>query len=175
MLEKTFVTLSHVPEIQHTMVVSRDSAILTMADEFGFKGLQENEDASDLNIALKQAAVAAQMHGATSLLIFPADLPLLKPETIQDILEQADHIPGMVIAPDRHLAGTNALWISPPDLIEFRFGPRSFSEHVKQAQTRNVVVKVIKVPELGIDLDVPDDLVLVSRNDPSFSFLRSHS
>jgi molybdopterin-guanine dinucleotide biosynthesis protein A len=43
------------------------------------------------------------MYGATALLILPADLPLLKPESFQVMLIHADNSQGMAIAPDWQL------------------------------------------------------------------------
>lgn len=175
MLFNTLESLSGVPEVHRVMVVSRDPAILSLAREFGFQTLQEDDDASDLNTALKRASVIAQMYGATALLVLPADLPLLKPLAIQAMLKQAGKTPGMVIAPDRHMEGTNAIWFSPPDLIEFRFGQGSFARHLQQAKDMGVPCVVVEEQALELDLDLPDDLTMLEKIDPSYAILRTHS
>ncbi|HMN60078.1 MAG TPA: 2-phospho-L-lactate guanylyltransferase [Anaerolinea sp.] len=175
LLFNTLQSLSGVPEVHRVLVVSRDPTILSLAREFGFQTLQEDDDASDLNTALKRASVVAQMYGATALLVLPADLPLLNPLTIQAMLKKAGDTPGMVIAPDRHMQGTNAIWISPPDLIEFRFGQGSFARHLEQAKEMGVPCVVVEQPALELDLDLPDDLSMLEKIDPSYAILRTHS
>ncbi len=65
---------------------------------------------------------------------------------------------GVVIVPDRHGAGTNALLLSPPDVIEPSFGPGSFARHAARAHAAATVVRVAEVRSLGLDVDTPDDL-----------------
>ena len=64
----------------------------------------------------------------------------------------------MVIVPDRHGAGTNALLLSPPDVIEPSFGPGSFARHAARAHAAGTTVRVAEVRSLGLDVDTPDDL-----------------
>jgi len=115
------------------------------------------------------------MFGATALLVLPADLPLLKPMTIQAILKKAVNTPGMVIAPDRHMEGTNAIWVSPPDLIEFQFGKGSFTRHIQQAREKDFPCVIIEEPALELDLDLPDDLSMIEKIDPSYALMRNRS
>ncbi len=48
----------------------------------------------------------------------------------------ADGAPLVVVAPDRHGRGTNALLCAPPGLIEYQFGEDSFAQHCAQAAGR---------------------------------------
>jgi 2-phospho-L-lactate guanylyltransferase len=59
-----------------------------------------------------------------------------------------------VIVPDRHGTGTNALLLTPPDVIEPSFGPGSFARHRELAGTASVA----ELPSLLLDVDTPDDL-----------------
>ena len=64
----------------------------------------------------------------------------------------------MVIVPDRHGEGTNALLLSPPDAIEPSFGPGSLARHVAAAEAAGVAHAVERMPTLMIDVDTGDDL-----------------
>ncbi|MCJ7549608.1 MAG: hypothetical protein MUQ30_07995, partial [Anaerolineae bacterium] len=68
---------------------------------------------------------------------------------------------GVVIAPDRRELGTNALLVTPPDLVPFCFGPDSFRQHLAAAEAAGVTPIVFRSPDLAMDVDVPEDLVLV--------------
>ena len=170
MLLNTLNSLAGVPEIEHVLVVSRDPAVLSLAREYQFRTLQEDDEASDLNLALTRATVVAQYYGASAVLVLPADLPLLKPQAVQVVLAQGKKSPVMVISTDRHQDGTNALLVSPPGLIEYRFGQGSFHEHLRQAEIHHIPVQTVNLPALELDLDLPEDLELLQQLDSSFQY-----
>jgi 2-phospho-L-lactate guanylyltransferase len=174
MLGNTLSALSGVQEIDHVLVVSRDSAALALARDYDFKTLQEDDEGSDLNMALTRATIVAQFYGASSILILPADLPLLKPIAIQDILNKGKKSPVMVISSDRHKDGTNALFVSPVGLIKYCYGKDSFHQHINQAELHHIPVEIIELPALELDLDLPEDLELLQQLDISYQYSLTH-
>jgi 2-phospho-L-lactate guanylyltransferase len=62
--------------------------------------------------------------------------------------------------PDRHGRGTNALFLRPPDVIASAFGGDSREAHAQRAHAAGARYLERDGP-LGIDLDTPDDLLLV--------------
>jgi 2-phospho-L-lactate guanylyltransferase len=64
----------------------------------------------------------------------------------------------VVIVPDRHGSGTNALLLSPPDVVAPSFGAGSFARHAARARAAGAMVQVCELPSLGLDVDTPDDL-----------------
>jgi 2-phospho-L-lactate guanylyltransferase len=64
----------------------------------------------------------------------------------------------VVIVPDRHGTGTNALVLTPPDAIAPSFGPGSFARHVALAEAAGVPHRVERVSALELDVDTPGDL-----------------
>ena len=64
----------------------------------------------------------------------------------------------MVIVPDRHGSGTNALLLDPPAAIEPAFGPGSFARHAALAAGAEVPVHVGRLASLELDVDTPGDL-----------------
>jgi 2-phospho-L-lactate guanylyltransferase (CobY/MobA/RfbA family) len=64
----------------------------------------------------------------------------------------------VVVAPSDARDGTNALLLSPPGVIEPAFGPSSLEAHLRAAAAVGASVQVVADPELGFDLDTPDDL-----------------
>ena len=120
LLTRTIRTLKSVHEIHHIIIVSRDSSALAIARNFGVKTIQE-DSIIELNKALKRAATVAQAYSADSILIVPSDLPLLEASDVSKLLGLRNSGEEMIIAPDRHMKGTNALYLSPPDIVEFKF------------------------------------------------------
>jgi 2-phospho-L-lactate guanylyltransferase len=162
LLERTLKTLISLKEVEQVLVVSRDLSALALARELGARTVQE-DGAPTLNVALKRATIVAQVYASRGVLIIPADLPLLRGEDVLALVDRASNPPVMVIAPDRHQKGTNALLLSPANLIEYDFGGASFDRHCERARRAGARVEVVKLASLGLDLDMPEDLELVRK------------
>lgn len=162
MLERTLKTLIDMQEVEEVLVVSRDSSALALARDLGARTVQE-DGAPSLNTALRRATVVAQVYASRGVLVIPADLPLLTAEDVRTLLGRAVDPPVVVIAPDRRRRGTNALLLSPADLIEYDFGGNSFARHCERARQAGARVEIVELPALGLDLDLPEDLELARR------------
>lgn len=160
LLKHTIETLSGLKEIEQVLVVSRDPQALTIARNHGARTVREDGQ-PQLNTALKRATVVAQVYATRGVLVLPADLPLISKDDILELLNRAVDPPVVVIAPDRHEKGTNALLISPSGLIEYDFGENSFERHCQQARNAGARLEIVNLPSLGLDLDLPEDLELV--------------
>ncbi len=157
MLVNTIKTLKAVPEIDMILVVSRDPAALALAREFDARTVLE-DGSPELNTALRRASKVAQAYQANEILVLPADLPLVRPEDIREFLRHSGQPPEVIIAPDRRRDGTNALFINPADLIEFKYGERSFSIHQELAKKANARIEIVEMGSIALDLDLPEDL-----------------
>jgi 2-phospho-L-lactate/phosphoenolpyruvate guanylyltransferase len=160
LLERTLKTLLDLKEVEQVLVVSRDSEALSLARELGARTVQE-DGAPALNTALRRATVIAQVYASSGVLVIPADLPLLGPDDVLTLLSRATNPPVVVIAPDRRRKGTNALLLTPADLIEYDFGGDSFSRHCEKARNAGARLEIVDLPSLGLDLDLPEDLDLI--------------
>ena len=159
MLNRVLEALAKVPEIERTLLVSRDSEAMALARHHGARTLSERPPI-DLNQALQQATRAAVGSGASAVLVVPADLPLVTADDLRALVSLAESPPVLVIAPDRRQAGTNAMLASPAGLIEYAFGPSSFDRHRALALAAGARVLVCDRPGLALDLDLPEDLGL---------------
>jgi len=160
LLQHTLETLSELKEVDGVLVVSRDPNALTIAREHGARTVQEDGQ-PELNTALKRATIVAQVYATRGVLVLPADLPLITRDDILTLIKRAIEPPVVVIAPDRHGKGTNALLISPPGLIEYDFGENSFQRHCELIKKAGARLEVVDLPSLGLDLDVPEDFELI--------------
>jgi len=160
LLQHTLKTLTRLKEVEQVLVVSRDTEALTIARQLGARTVREDGQPL-LNTALTRATVVAQVYATRGVLILPADLPLISEEDVLTLIGRAVDPPVIVIAPDRHKRGTNALLISPAGLIEYDFGENSFEKHCELAKQAGARLEVVDLPTLGLDLDVPEDLEIV--------------
>ncbi|MBI5838584.1 MAG: 2-phospho-L-lactate guanylyltransferase [Chloroflexi bacterium] len=162
LLEHTLTTLSELKEVEQVLVVSRDPHALKIAHNHGARTVREDGQ-PHLNTALTRASVVAQVYATRGVLVLPADLPLLSREDILALIDRAVKPPVVVIAPDRHGKGTNALLMSPAGLINYDFGENSFIRHCERAKDAGARLEIVELPTLGLDLDLPEDLELVKK------------
>jgi 2-phospho-L-lactate guanylyltransferase len=99
---------------------------------------------------------AALARRAERVLLVPGDCPALDPAEVDSLLAEASA--GVVIVPDRHGSGTNALLLDPPEAIVPAFGPGSFARHAALAAAVGATVRVARLPSLELDVDTPGDL-----------------
>jgi len=90
----------------------------------------------------------------------PADLPLLTADDIREVVKRGINPPVVVITPDRHHQGTNALLISPPGLIQYEYGPGSFQRHCMLAEKAGARLEICERGAVALDIDLPEDLEL---------------
>ena len=162
LLEHTLNTLSNLRELEEMLVISRDPQALTVARNCGARTVLEDGQPG-LNTALKRATVIAQVYATRGVLVLPADLPLITREDVLTLIDHANDPPVVVIAPDRHGKGTNALLMSPSGLIEYDFGENSFQRHCRRVEATSARLEIINLPNLALDLDIPEDLELVRK------------
>lgn len=151
--------LSDARALDAVFVVSREAAARHAASEHGFTVVDEptllgHSGAAELGIA---RAVAA---GMERVLLIPGDCPLLGPADVDALLARHPG-PGVVVVPDRHGTGTNALLLAPPAAIRPAFGPGSRERHTALAREAGVPVTIDEVPSLLLDVDTAEDLEAV--------------
>lgn len=161
LLENTLETLKSIPMIEEVLVISRDPHALALARSLQAKTIQES-GAPELNQALERATLFAKRFAVHAILIIPADLPLINTLDIEAMLAVANNPPVVAIAPDRHRRGTNAMLVSPPGMFRYRYGENSFQEHVALALKSGAHLEIFERPGLALDLDLPEDLDLLS-------------
>lgn len=169
LLQHTLSTLTDIKELEQVLVISRDPHALTVARQHGARTVREDGQ-PELNTALTRATVVAKVHATRGVLILPADLPLISREDVLTLLEKAADPPVVVIAPDRHGKGTNALLISPSGLIEYDFGENSFQRHCERAKDAGARLEIVDLPSLGLDLDLPEDLEIIRELEKNLTF-----
>lgn len=153
--------------IAETIVVTPDDEVRGLAADLGARPIRQRSDG--LNAGLREARDEAMAAGAGAVLVLPIDLPDVSVGAVDAIvasLDLAEHDrPFVGIVADRHGRGTNALLVRPPDAIGFCFGGDSRAAHV--AAARSIGATLVELDgALAWDLDTPDDLLLLDRDDP---------
>ncbi len=124
------------------------------------------EDTRDLNDALN-ALLADEIE---PVLIVMADIPLLLPATINEIIAHAEEV---VIVPGRK-GGTNALFLRNPSAFSVSYYGTSFVKHRERAQRLHVSCAIHDSFFVSTDIDEVDDLIelLIHGTGHSAAYLR---
>jgi 2-phospho-L-lactate guanylyltransferase len=96
--------------------------------------------------------------GFERVLLVPGDCPTLDPAELDELVREGMSAPDVVIVPDRHGSGTNALLLAPPDVIAPSFGPGSRARHEQAAEAAQARWRVAHPRSLTLDVDTADDL-----------------
>lgn len=142
------------PEVS-VLVVTESVSIEDEALAFGAQVLQQTE--TGLNAAVKQAADWAKEKGFSSICVLPADLADPSTTDLDRLLKIHS---GVVVVP-AHDGGTNALLVSPPDAIQFRYGKGSCIKHQTEAEEAGVSCTIVPLESLKYDIDTSADLARV--------------
>jgi 2-phospho-L-lactate/phosphoenolpyruvate guanylyltransferase len=85
-------------------------------------------------------------------------VPLATPREIAALIAAHRPPPSFTIAPSHDERGSNAILVSPPDLVPFAFGDDSFRPHLAAAEARGVAPTILHLPGIARDIDTPQDL-----------------
>ena len=158
MVADVLTALSAVDGLDDVIVVSAQEDVRALAIATGFAAIddplgQGQSPAAGLGVA------AAIERGADRALLVPGDCPALHPGEVARLLAAIPRPPEIVVVPDRHGTGTNALLLAPPDVIAPSFGPGSRRRHEALARAAGTALRVEDVPSLGLDVDTADDVL----------------
>jgi 2-phospho-L-lactate guanylyltransferase len=85
----------------------------------------------------------------------------LNPKELAALIERPVGERSVLIVPDRHGTGTNALLLAPPDAIAPSFGPGSRERHEQAAGASGARWRVAEPRSLVLDVDTADDLAVL--------------
>jgi 2-phospho-L-lactate guanylyltransferase len=146
--------LAAVHEIDDVVVVTAEPLAARAAEDAGAIVVDDPEEAGQ-SAAAARGVDTALVRGAGRVLLVPGDCPAIDPREVSALLGRRG---GVVIVPDRHGSGTNALLLEPPQVMPPSFGAGSFARHAALARAAGAEVKVAELPSLSLDVDTPADL-----------------
>jgi 2-phospho-L-lactate guanylyltransferase len=158
MFQDVVAALRKVEGIEAIVVVASEPSVEFSADEHIV--LLEDEERAGQSPAALTGIRWAIASGFERVLLVPGDTPLLSPQEVDALLVGSPV--DVIVVPDRHGTGTNALLLQPPTAIEPSFGPDSLGRHVALAEAAGLTHRVEQVPSLMFDVDTSDDLAVVA-------------
>jgi 2-phospho-L-lactate/phosphoenolpyruvate guanylyltransferase len=178
MLEDVLAALGQVDGLDDVIVVTAEDRAAALATAAGAHVVADRDEAGQ-SIAAEVGVDAALERGAERALLVPGDCPALDPAELTALLARhgnraPSEVAGsgaarsggpagaeVVIVPDRHGEGTNALLLAPPGAVTPSFGPGSLARHAARARAGGATVRVAQAPSLELDVDTPGDLAVL--------------
>jgi 2-phospho-L-lactate guanylyltransferase len=156
MVADVLEALERTSALELTILVTGQEDLARSARAHGAAVLDDDPDRGQ-SAAVVRGARHALVLGFERVLCVPGDCPALDPEELSALLA-ASSSGGVVIVPDRHGSGTNALLLAPPDAIEPSFGPDSFERHRRAGAAAGLEIRIARPASLLLDIDTGEDL-----------------
>ena len=164
MVTDVLIALRRAKEVDEVLVVSGETTAVALAAGYDAAAVIDDPEDAGHSAAALRGVDAAIDRGATRVVLVPGDCPALDPAELDRLLADTRRLdadparPSVIVVPDRHGDGTNALVLMPPDAIEPAFGPGSRERHERLAADAGATCAAVDVPTLGLDVDTVDDL-----------------
>ncbi len=169
MFEEVLQTLSVSNLIDKIVVVSKDEEALKISKKFNPIQLADNE--TGVNDAVALADDYVKKNGFDASIVFPQDIPSMKTQDIDFLLQFQNPPKFSLIVPSRRFDGTNALVRMPVDLMKTHYDEDSYKIHLTKGKSYTPNTSLVFVRRIMMDVDNMDDLQFsLSQNEkPAFS------
>jgi 2-phospho-L-lactate guanylyltransferase len=157
MLADTMHGIAEASHASAVFVVTNYSPAIAAAESRGWEVLRETHQVSE-SASVDFASTLCAERGVTHLLRVPLDVPRVRGEDLDALLDVDCGERGAVLVPSRDGTGTNAILRSPPALFPSHFGPGSFALHCEEACNCGARIEIRKMPNLETDIDDETDL-----------------
>lgn len=157
MLEEILHILSISPQIEKTVIVTKEEKAIELGKKYNAIIIPDKEEKSVNNaVALADKYLLENKFDAT--IVFPQDIPFIKTQDIDFMLNYQVPPNFVIVVPSRRFDGTNALVRMPIDLMSTHYDEDSYKIHMNTAKkyTRNVALVFVK--RIMWDVDNMDDL-----------------
>jgi 2-phospho-L-lactate guanylyltransferase len=157
MLDEILYTLSISPQIDKTVIVTKEVKAIELGKKYNAVIISDNEEKS-VNDAVALADKYLLENKFDASIVFPQDIPFIKTQDIDFMLNYKIPPNFAIVVPSRRFDGTNALVRMPIDLMITHYDEDSYKIHMNTAKehTRNVALVFVK--RIMLDVDNRDDL-----------------
>lgn len=139
------------------LVVTEDAEITRLATARGARIITDGATQGHTGAVLAAARIlTAERRGG--MLAVPGDIPLLTSAEIETLLAAHQPAPCFTIVPAHDGRGSNAVVLSPPDIVPLQFGGTSFAPHIATARRLGVRVVEVHLAGIALDIDDPNDI-----------------
>ncbi len=160
MLEEILHTVSISPQIEKIIMVTKEEKAIEIGKKFNVVAIVDEKEKS-VNNAVALADKYLLENNFHASIVFPQDIPFIKTQDIDFMLNYKTHPNFAIIVPSRRFDGTNALARMPIDLMETHYDEDSYKIHMNTAKEHTLNVAMVFVKRIMWDIDNIEDLKFV--------------
>lgn len=157
MAQDMLSVLTSTRKLDGVLVISDDDDIKNLVENYPVELVTEGEE-KGLNGAISHATSVLMNRGINAVMIIHGDIPLARPKDINAVIDACLPTPSVTISPCSQKDGTNVMVCSPPNIIPFHYGRKSFSKHIEITADKGMKPTVVFSDQLALDIDTGDDL-----------------
>ena len=157
MLEEILQTLSISPQIEKIIMVTKEEKAIEIGKKFNTIIIIDEKEES-VNNAVSLADKYLLENNFDVSIVFPQDIPFIKTQDIDFMLNYKMHPNFAIIVPSRRFDGTNALVRMPVDLMKTHYDEDSYKIHMNTAKNHTLNVAMVFVKRIMWDVDNMEDL-----------------
>jgi 2-phospho-L-lactate guanylyltransferase len=157
MLKEILQVLSISPKIEKIIMVTKEKKAIEIGKKFNIVTIiDEKEEGVNQAVALADKYLLKNNFNAS--IVFPQDIPYIKTQDIDFMLNYQMHPNFVIIVPSRKFNGTNALVRMPIDLMKTHYDDDSYRKHMSTAKEHTLNVAMVFVKRIMLDVDDQEDL-----------------
>ncbi len=160
MLESVLDSVTKSDVIEKTVLVSKDEHALDIGRKFGVIGIYD-ESEQGVNSAVLLADNYFTKEGFDGTMVFPQDIPLIQSDDIRALYQMRTSDRCVLVVPSRKFDGTNALFRTPPGVMETHYDEDSYKIHLNTAEKRNAKSSLVLIRRMMLDIDDQSDLKFI--------------
>lgn len=147
--------------IHETFVVTGSADVVKWVSHLDVNVIREHNETGETD-AVHFALDHMKQRGINTAFVLPGDVPLVRASDIDRVLaaalEKSAQSPFAALVPSHDRLGTNALLLSPPNVLRLRFGHDSFCYHLNEVVTKRLPITIVENDHIALDIDEPEDL-----------------
>ncbi|WP_316505649.1 2-phospho-L-lactate guanylyltransferase [Nitrosopumilus sp.] len=157
MLEEILHTISISPQIEKTIIVTKEEKAIKIGKKFNAVIIDDEKEES-VNSAVALADKYLLENNFDASIVVPQDIPYIKTQDIDFMLKYQAPPNFAIVVPSRRFDGTNALVRMPVDLMKTHYDEDSYKIHMSTAKEHTLNVALIFVKRIMWDVDNFEDL-----------------
>ena len=168
MFDEVLRTISNCKSIDKILVVSKDEQAMKLSKQYNVMQIFDHETGVNDAMDLANEYLIDKKYDCS--IMFPQDIPIMKPSDIDNIFCFFKSETGVLIVPSRQFNGTKALLQSPVGVMNTQYDRGSYRYQLDAAKavTKNTSIALIRRIMLDID-DLSDLSLMLKQNEkPDF-------
>ncbi|MHA1267377.1 MAG: 2-phospho-L-lactate guanylyltransferase [Candidatus Helarchaeota archaeon] len=144
-----------------TLIVTSDLELIKQIKKLAYPNLAflQEKSAQGTYQAVQYALKWCSKHPITSILIIPADIPLIQANEIDDLIALGRSQNSIVLIPSVRKDGTNAFFQPFPSNVKVWYGPESFKKNLEYLSKNKLPHIILNKSSFALDIDLKEDLL----------------